>query len=98
MSDEFRPLDEVPTAGEVRTDLKTLSALFRAALYEHERKELGAIDKMSRMVDSLIHDSRGLHLQAAAHGTSIAKLEVEMGSIKERLAQLEAELALLKQT
>lgn len=82
----------------VHVDLKTLAELFRAALEEHERKELGAIDKMSRMVDSLIHDARGLHLQAATHGNSIAKLEVEMGSIKERLAQLEVELALLKQT
>jgi ABC-type phosphate transport system auxiliary subunit len=98
MSDDVPPLEPLPVAGEMKIELKVLSSLIRAALEEHEKRELGAIEKMSRMVDALIHDARGLHLQAAAHGNSIAQLEVELGSIKERLARLEAELDELKRT
>ena len=71
--------------------------LVKTLFVEHEERELAAIHKMTLMVDQLIHDARGLHLQSAAHGSSIARLESDITELKDRLNALEKQLETLKE-
>jgi len=99
MSENDVPTNPNNTAPE---EPSTTSAQFFADLVgkmleEHEAKEMAAIQRMTKMVDSLIHDARGLHLQSAAHGNNIARLESDVSELKSRLETMETSLEALKE-
>ena len=58
------------------------ASLVKHMLEEHERKALEALTRLTALLDILVHDVQGLHLQSAAHGTDIAQLKVRMGKVE----------------
>ena len=55
------------------------AALVRNMLEEHEKKEFAALSSLRAVIDLLVQDVRGLHLQSAAHGADIAQLRIRIG-------------------
>jgi hypothetical protein len=79
----------------VRALLAALAA-HETRLAEHEARGLVALNRMSKMVDTLVHDARGLHLDSARHVERLSILESEATELRERLDTLASAIASLR--
>lgn len=97
MSDGDLPTD--PHNGIPTNDAALLQAfakLVKKFLAEHEERELGAIQALTKQFELFVRDARGWHLESTQHAEKLAGLEIEIGELRTRLDTLEKEVAALK--
>lgn len=80
-----------PSSPSLETEgAKFFASLVRNMLEEHEKKQLFHLQRLTALVDLLVHDARGLHLQVAAQEASLARVQVTISDLTARVSLLEA--------
>ena len=102
MTDTLRPPEdsspETPrSSSDINSNAKEFAQLVKNMLQEHEEKELLQLQRLTSMMDLLVNDARGLHLQIASQGTQVAQLERDVGQLNSRIGKLEQDIIDLMQ-
>jgi hypothetical protein len=90
------PQDFLPEPDHDVDKARFFASLVKNMLQEHEKRVLDPLNRLTTLVDLLVHDVRGLHLQIAAQGADVSKATSAIIQLTLRLDKLEQDVRILE--